>query len=66
MARSVSFDDFRQIVGSETPINVRFLTLVNTYRLVTKPSNPEKLILKEDISMNYCPQRKKITLICHT
>lgn len=48
LARSVSFNDFRQILGSDTPIDVRFLSLVNTNRLVTKPSNPEKLILKDD------------------
>ena len=48
LARSVSFNDFRQMVASETLIDIRFLTLVNTIRLVTKPSNPEKLLLKDD------------------
>jgi hypothetical protein len=48
LARSISFDNFRQILGSETSIDARFLTLVNTSRLVTQPLNSEKLILNSD------------------
>lgn len=48
LPRSVSFDNFQQILTSQTAINARFLTLLNTSRLVTQPSNPEKLILKGD------------------
>lgn len=29
-------------------MDARFLTLVNTFRLVTQPLNPEKLILNSD------------------
>jgi adenosine deaminase len=49
LARSISFDDFRQMLYSETRLDIRFLTLVNTKRLVAEPSNPEKLLILDDI-----------------
>jgi hypothetical protein len=48
LARSVSFENFRQMLDSENKIDIRFLTLINTQRLVTEPSNPEQLLIKDD------------------
>ncbi|MBW4505289.1 MAG: hypothetical protein KME64_02070 [Scytonematopsis contorta HA4267-MV1] len=48
LARSVSFDNFRQMLDCENKIDIRFLTLVNTQRLVTEASNPEQLLIKDD------------------
>lgn len=46
---NVSFRDFREMLGGETSIDIRFLQLLSTKRLVEKPIDPNKLLTKNDL-----------------
>ncbi|WP_127086884.1 hypothetical protein [Dulcicalothrix desertica] len=46
---NVSFRDFREMLEGETFIDIRFLQLLSTKRLVKKPTDLNKLLTKNDL-----------------